>query len=183
MENTMTNKTVFDIKSQVCSIILSSNDFLENKGYEIDFKHKDEFSERLSNVFHWLFFKCGIERFKFELGVFLNNYDELIISRWFQVKNGELKNLGGDVGIKKFDFDQRCRGIDVGRSMFILDVSFSEEFSNYWFKLESYSEKSNILYGIEKFIRSQLLVSYIGVNPGGVHFEIPIKFEVVKYLI
>jgi len=183
MGNTITNEKNFDLKSQVSSLLLASNEFLLTKGHEIDFEHIEELSERLFNVLSWLSFKCGVKKFKIELGVFFDNYNEFTINRWFEMKNGEIKNLGGGINIIKFDFDQRLRGIDIGRGIFIIDVSFSDEFSDSWFKLENSLERSKVLSEIEKFIRIYFLVSYIGVNPGGVHFEIPVKFDVFKYII
>jgi hypothetical protein len=183
MESTITNETIFDLKAQVSSLLLTSNDFLGNRGYEVNFQHIDEFSERLSNVFFWLSFKCGIKKFKIELGVFLDNYNRFTINRWFDIKNGEIKSLGGGIDIIKFSFDQRLRGIDIGSGIFIIDVSFSDKFSDYWHNITFYVEKSKVLGEIEKFIRTYFLASYVGVNPGGIHFEIPVKVEVKRYII
>jgi hypothetical protein len=183
MESTINNEKNCDLKSQVSSILLASNDFLSTKGYEIDFEHIEEFSERLSNVLSWLSCKCGVKKFKIELGVFFDNYNEFTINRWFEIKNSQIKSLWGGINIIKFDFDQRLCGIDIGRGIFIIDVSFSEKFSDSWFNLESSLERSKTLSEIEKFIRTHFFISYMSVNPGGVHFEIPVKFDVFKYII
>ncbi len=180
MVSTMNREREFNLKDQVSFLISASNDYLESLEYEINLKHIDELSNRLSNVFSWIYRKCGIKRFRIEFDFFLERNKKLMISCWFYEKDGEINVLGGEVYI---DSEYRYQRAEVGKGLVSLHILFSEEFSEYWSKQPNSIEESKVLSEIEKFIRSYFIVPYLRVSSGGVHFEIPVMFDVIRYLI
>ena len=183
MENTLNKKVVFDLGDQMSFLLSTSNTFLEKNGYEIDFKYIDEFSSCLSNVFSWLFRECGIRRFQIYLDCLLENRKLFSISYWFEMKNEEIKILHGSVDRGIFYLYQSYRNENVGNGKVSLSILFSEKFSNYVFSLERSVEKIKVLNEIEKFLRSSFLISYLSISSSGVHFEIPVMFDVINCLI
>ncbi len=180
MESTMKKEKEFNLKDPISFLISASNDYLESSGYEINIRYIDELSNRLSDLFSWISRKCGIKRFRIELSCFLESNKELIISCWFSEKDGEIKVLGGDVDIHS---EHSYQNAEVGKGLVSVHILFSEKFSGYWSNLPNSLEKSKVLSEIEKVIRSYFIVPYLRVSSGGAHFEIPIMFDVVRYLI
>ncbi len=105
---------------------------------------------------------------------------EFIVSCWFYEKDGKIKVLGGDVDIHS---EYSYQNAEVGKGLVSVHILFSEEFSEYWSKQQNSIKENKVLSEIEKFIRSYFIVPYLRVSSGGAHFEIPIMFDVVKYLI